>query len=121
VITAWVEAAMLTNECGTKIEGLEFNYHQRAKSKQQFKDLLSLTQNSLASNARDRIYAVLGLALEAFSLDDVLIDYSKPVLEAYHGVVKFHAKRNFVAKAAQYSQVLHISVPTLIQPCFETH
>ncbi|KAF4628619.1 hypothetical protein G7Y89_g9533 [Cudoniella acicularis] len=55
----------------------------------EFLALLAQTQHLLATNPRDKIYGMMGLAAVGTQHEMMIPDYNKPVVDVYKGFVKF--------------------------------
>ncbi|TVY34191.1 Heterokaryon incompatibility protein 6,OR allele [Lachnellula subtilissima] len=88
----------------TRSKGFIINRHRQSRENT-LGDLLWSCQGSLCSDPRDKIYGLLGLALDCQD-EELVVDYSKSLFEVYKDVVYFYSKFYFVPDVVRFSQLL---------------
>ncbi|TVY89924.1 Heterokaryon incompatibility protein 6,OR allele [Lachnellula willkommii] len=91
-------------------KGFIMNRHRQSRHNT-LEDLLWSYQGSSCSDPRDKIYGLLGLALDCQN-QELVVDYSKSLFEVYKDVVTFYSKSHsslqspFIPHVVRFSQLL---------------
>lgn len=94
----------------TRSRGFIINEHRKSRENN-LEDLLWSCQESSCSDPRDKIYGLLGLALDCRN-DEISVDYSKSLFEVYKDVIDFYSKsrRNpetpYMPSVVRFSQLV---------------
>jgi hypothetical protein len=78
-----------TNEKVQGSQAFSLDRHRTSQQSNKLEDLIETCQDSICSDPRDKVYALLGLAVDCQN-DELAVDYSKTLFQIYADVINFY-------------------------------